>query len=130
MSSWEELINFVRNRYEIIDSKPDELRILLGFADDDRTQVVIVRREVMDDAEWVQLASPFALASEVDLAEALRFVAQGTVVGGVVINGQYAFIRHSLPLATLDLAEFTVPLGKIADIADGLEKHFSGTDKF
>jgi hypothetical protein len=130
-------VTFIRSQYEIIEEEPDEIRILLRYNTDDedvlsgRTQTVVVAREIFDQREeWVQIASPFALAHEVDLRAVLAEVGNSTVVGGVAIVGEYVVLRHSLPLINLDLNEFVDPLVLVTGSAEMLERQFVGGDDF
>lgn len=136
MATWAQLVAFMVNEYEILGEEPDEVRILIRYhaSDDDvaeRSQVVSVTREVMDGrAEWVQIASPFAKAGQVDLRAVLAEVGHTTVVGGVALVGEYVVLRHSLPLVNLDINEFVDPLALVAGSAEILEQHFIGRDEF
>lgn len=128
---------FIRHEYEILEDEPDEIRILIRYPDDDedeksgRTQMVLVAREVLDQREdWVQIASPFARAHEVDLRAVLEEVGRTTVVGGVAMIGDYVVLRHSLPLINLDINEFVDPLEMVTGAAEMLERQFIGRDKY
>jgi hypothetical protein len=137
VATWAQLVAFIRQEYEILGDEPGEIRILLRYhADDDdnqpaRTQMVVVAREILDRREdWVQIASPFARANEVDLRAVLSEVGRTTVVGGVAIVGEYVVLRHSLPLTNLDLNEFVDPLVLVTGAAELLEQKFIGRDAF
>ncbi len=137
MAKWAELVAFIRLEYEVIGEEIDEIRILIRYASDDeddqpgRTQTVVVAREVLDRREdWVQIASPFARVHEVDLRAVLEAVGNNTVVGGVVIIGEYVVLRHSLPLINLDINEFVDPLVLVTGSAEVLERRFSRGDDF
>jgi hypothetical protein len=137
VATWAQLVAFIRGEYEIIGEEPDEIRILVRYQTDDedelsgRTQVVVVAREVLDRREdWVQIASPFARVHEVDLRMVLAEVGNSTVVGGVVIVGEYVVLRHSLPLVNLDINEFVDPLVLVTGSAEMLERQFIGRDDF
>jgi hypothetical protein len=138
MATWAGLVAFIRREYEVIGDEPDELTILFRYEDDDdeeddfrtrRSQMVAVVREPLDKREdWVQIASPFARAHEVDLRAVLEEVGSTTVVGGVAIIGEFVMLRHSLPLINLDLNEFIDPLSLVTKAADRLERRFVGGD--
>jgi hypothetical protein len=138
VTTWAQLVTFIRSEYEIIEEEPDEIRILIRYVTDEeddprsgRTQTVVVAREVFDQREeWVQIASPFALAQDVDLRAVLAEVGHATVVGGVAIIGEYVVLRHSLPLVNLDLNEFVDPLILVTGSAEMLERQFIGRDDF
>ena len=137
MATWAELVGFIKTEYEVVGDDPDEIRILLRYLTDDedeksgRTQVVVVAREVLDRREdWVLIASPFARVQDVDLRTVLAEVGNSTVVGGVVIVGEYLVLRHSLPLVNLDINEFVDPLELLTGSAEMLERQFVGRDEF
>ncbi|WHT16401.1 hypothetical protein N8J89_25075 [Crossiella sp. CA-258035] len=128
MASWDELVSYVRSAYKVVEERPDELRLLVRF-EDDRSQTVLIGREVLDQRhEWVQIASPCGRVGHVDLRALLVEVGHNTVAGGVVIMGEHVVLRHTLPLENLDLNEFTEPLSLLAATADELEEQFSGED--
>ena len=130
--TWEDLAAYVRTEYEVISETAGEIRILYTFDEDsDRTQVMIVAREVLDrKEEWVQIVTPMGLARNVDLHDLLVAIGNGTVSGGAAIMGEHIVLRHSLPLANLDIHEFTDPLTLIAGAADELESEFFGGDDY
>jgi hypothetical protein len=136
MATWGDLAEYIRSTYEVISDEPEELRILVGFGDeeedeDPRTQVIIIAREVLDRMhEWVQIASPCGLASQVNLTALLEEVGKSTVAAGVAIMGDHVVVRHALPLANLDIEEFTEPLALLAGTADTLEEQFWGGDGY
>jgi hypothetical protein len=137
VATWAQLVAFIRDQYEILDDEPDEIRILVRYNTDDddedsgRSQMVVVAREVLDRREdWVQIASPFARVHDVDLRAVLEEVGNATVVGGVVLIGEYVVLRHSLPLINLDINEFVDPLVLVTGAAEMLERQFIGRDEF
>ncbi|QIZ36147.1 YbjN domain-containing protein [Saccharopolyspora sp. ASAGF58] len=144
MATWEDLIAFVRNEYrlvigevedgepeyQIIEDSGDEVRILVEY-DDDRSQIVIVCRELLDGREdWVQVVSVIGRAEGVDLRKLLEELGQTSVVCGAVIIGEHVVLRHSLPLLNLDINEFTDPLNFVAETADHLEEVFFRNDDY
>lgn len=130
MATWEDLVAFVRSEYRVTRMEPEEVRLLLEF-DDERRQMVILSREVMDKREeWVQIASPCGKADEVDLRQLLAELGETSVVGGAVIMGEYVVLRHALPLENLDINEFVDPLGLVAGTADMIEERYVGGDGY
>lgn len=135
MATWRDLVTFIRREYKVIRDEPDELRIRLHYGEpedrEQRTQMVVVAREVLDGREdWIQIACPFAQADQVDLARVLAEIGNTTVVGGAVLMGPYLVLRHSLPLLNLDINEFVDPLEMVTGAADDLEEMFTGRDDF
>jgi hypothetical protein len=114
----------------VVDERPNEIRILVEFADH-RSQTVFVFREVLDRREeWVQIASPCGLAGDADLHAVLVEIGATAVVGGAAIIGEHVVVRHSLPLANLDLNEFVDPLHLVAATADEVEERLFGGDGY
>ncbi|NKQ58966.1 hypothetical protein HFP15_39600 [Amycolatopsis sp. K13G38] len=135
MATWRELQTFIRQSYRVIRDEPEEIRIRLRFRRDadeeERTQMVVIAREVLDKREeWVQIATPFARADEVDLRAVLAEIGHTTVVGGAVIMGDWIVLRHSLPLVNLDINEFTDPLELVTGAAETLEEQITGRDDY
>ncbi|AIJ25324.1 MULTISPECIES: hypothetical protein [Amycolatopsis] len=135
MTSWRDLATFIRQQYKVVRDEPDELRIRIRFQSDpeeeERTQIVVIAREVLDRRdEWIQIATPFARVDEVDVVGVLAEVGHTTVVGGVVVMGEYLVLRHSLPLANLDINEFVDPLALVTSSAELLEEQLTGRDDY
>lgn len=128
-------MTFIRREYEVIRDEPDEIRIRLRYGEQEdveqRTQMVVVAREILDGREdWIQIASPFARLDQVDLVRVLEEIGSTTVVGGAVLMGPYLVLRHSLPLLNLDINEFVDPLEMVTGAAEDLEETFIGRDDF
>jgi hypothetical protein len=136
LADWGDLVSYIRYSYDVIQYKPDEVRIRVSFAEDDedilgRRQIMVVAHEILDRREdWVQIATPFARVEQVNLHEVLTEAGNTTVVGGVVLMGDYVVLRHSLPLINLDINEFTDPLQLVASAAEVLERRFTGRDDY
>ncbi|QUQ65891.1 hypothetical protein [Kutzneria sp. CA-103260] len=135
MAAWADLVRFVDREYDVTRRGADEVRVRIHYSgedvdDDERTQIAVVAREQVDGQEWVQIATPFARVGEVDVRQVLASVGATTVVGGVVIMGDYLVLRHSLPLRNLDLNEFVEPLELVAGSAELLEEQFTGGDYY
>src|SRR5438046_469421 len=124
MATWGDLVAYVKAEYRVIEERSGEIRILVEF-DDDRSQIVNLWREVLDQREeWVQLASACGVAAKVDLRQLLVEVGATSVVGGAAIVGEHVVVRHALPLENLDINELVDPLALIAGTADELEEKF------
>lgn len=130
MATWGDLVAFVRTEYRVTRVEQDEIRIEVEF-EDERRQVVVIYREVLDQREeWVQIASPCGRSAEVNLMALLTELGHTAVCGGAVIMGDHVAIRHSLPLENLDINEFVDPLALVAGVADELEEKFTGGDGY
>lgn len=131
VASWGDLTAFVRSEYQVIEDTGDELRILIEYEDDDRSQVIIITHEILDKREdWVQVASVCGPVSKVNLRQLLTEIGETSVVCGAVIMDEHVVLRHALPLENLQINEFTDPLSFVADTADQLEEIFFGGDGY
>lgn len=129
MATWRDIAAFVRKEYKVLEESAEEIRILLEYEDNDRSQVIIICREVLDKREdWVQIASVCGLVEDVDLHALLKEIGETSVVCGAVVMGEHVVLRHSIPLMNLDINEFLDPLHFVADTADHLEEVFFGGD--
>ncbi len=130
MTTWQELVDFVESEYEVVERRDDELRVLIEY-EEQRSQVVIVGRDLLDEREdWVQVASVCGLVRDVDLPRLLEEIARVCVLGGAVIMGEHVVLRHSVPLKNLDINEFTDPLIFVAETADYVEETLFGGDGY
>jgi hypothetical protein len=131
MATWDDLVQFVRTEYRVVSMTPDEIRVELEWEDEDRSQVMIIAREVLDRKfEWVQILTPIGLAKDVDLFRLLEAIGHTTIACGAAVMGDHVVLRHSLPLENLDINEFVDPLTLIAGAADNLESEFFGGDAY
>ena len=125
MASWTDLVNVIRNGYEVTVDEPDHLGLCVAL-DRSRSQTVHVwRHTVVGGAEdWVQIESPFGRIGEGDAISALRQVGD-MVCGGVATLGDLLVLRHSVPLANVDTSEFDVPLRLVLSSADRLLQQYA-----
>jgi len=130
-TTWTDLVNFVRVRYEIFQQTDRTLRFLLP-TEGDRTQRVAVHHvpdESGDGAGWVAIESGIARVADVDLATLLERAGR-SVVGGVVAVDGVLLLRHSASLGDLSLGGFDTPFRLVTTGADALESELTGTDRF
>ena len=72
VAGWDDLVSYVRVRYEVMRQAEGELWFNLPTTGD-RTQLVVVRRVVGTDGEpWAQIASPICKVATRELDELLR----------------------------------------------------------
>lgn len=129
MASWDDLVLWVRVRYEIMGQTDDSLRFLLPTGGD-RTQLVFVRHKgFVEGQDWIQIESPIARLDDID-ARALLELAEDAVVGGAAAYGGLAVFRHSAPLEDLSFSEFDEPFRLVTHAADEIEHKLTGTDRF
>ncbi len=109
MATWNDVANYLRGKYKIAEDGGTILRLNFELSGG-RSQQVLVGRSTMDaiNDEFAQIASTFARVDSVDLSAVLREAGE-YVVGGVVAYGDMLAVRHTVPLANLDLNEFEGP---------------------
>lgn len=131
MAGWDDLVAFVRVRYEVVRQADRELWFNLPTTGD-RTQLVVVREVVGPDGEpWAQIASPVCRVADAKFDELLALAGEA-VVGGVVATDGVVLFRHSIPLDDdhLDatIAGFDRPFRLVVETADRLEEQVTGQD--
>ena len=129
MASWDDLVRWVRVRYEVMAQDVDSLTFRLPTTGE-RTQLVYVHHKGMHGGhDWLQIESPIARLDDID-ARALLVAAERAVVGGAVAVDGTAVFRHAAPLEDLSFSEFEAPFRLVTGIADELEHELTGTDRF
>ncbi len=127
MAGWDDLVTYVRVRYEIMRQHEGELWFNLPTTDD-RTQIVKVLAVTgEDDHPWAQITSPIGYLSELDLAVLLKRAGEA-VVGGAIADGDLVLFRHSIPLEDTELDGFEKPFRLVVEFADRLELELTGKD--
>jgi hypothetical protein len=129
MASWDDLVSFVRMRYEIMRQVDcGELWFNLPISDQ-RTQIVAVRPVTGEDGHpWVEITSPVGKAAEIDLARLLA-LAGAAEAGGVISLDGVVLFRHSIPLDDTALDGFDRSVRLVVSAADRLEQELTGTDE-
>jgi hypothetical protein len=128
VAEWDDLVAFVRVRYEIMRQTDGELWFRLPTKGD-RTQLVAVRLVTgEDDHPWAQITSPVARVADLDLARVLELAAESVAGGAVAVDGLVLF-RHSIPLGDTALDGFDRSFRLVVDVADRLEHELTGGDE-
>jgi hypothetical protein len=128
VASWDDLVSFVRVRYEIMRSSEAELWFNLPTTQE-RTQLVVVRHKADADGQaWAQIESPIGRISDLDLPLLLAKASE-SVVGGVAAEDGVALFRHSIPLHEGELTGFDLPFRLVVKVADELEELLTGKDE-
>ena len=131
MATWKGLRSYINSNYTVAEDQPELL--ILGFdMGDGRSQKVVVRKLMLGDDEWAEIASPVCPVGSVDPLEALRSNGQ-VVLGGLALadwDEDLIVFRHSIPIKTLDVDEFEVPFRSVIALADRLEQQFTGGDTY
>ena len=130
MTTWNDVIRYVRARYEVLEEIDDWLRFRLD-TDEDRTQQVAVHHVAdADGSAWVEISSPVGRAGEIDLRRLLELAGRSIVGGAAVVDG-VALLKHTVPLEDLSVREeFERPLTLLVARADAVEHELTRTDQF
>ncbi|MFD7660759.1 hypothetical protein ACFV4N_42885 [Actinosynnema sp. NPDC059797] len=130
MTSWTDVINYVRTRYEVLEETDDWLRFRLD-TNGDRTQQVSVHH-VPDEGgkAWLEISSAVGRADEVDPRRLLELAGASLVGGAAVVDGG-ALLKHPVPLEDLSVREeFERPLTMLVANADAFEHALTEADHF
>jgi len=130
VTTWTDVINYVRTRYEVLEETDSWLRFRLQV-DGDRTQQVSVHHIPDDDGfAWVEISSPVGWADRIDHAKFLT-LAGGARVGGAGVVDGVALLKHTAPLEDLSVREeFERPLSLLVSLADSFERELTQADDF
>lgn len=128
MASWDDLVSYVRMRYEVMRQAEGELWFNLPTTGE-RTQLVVMRQASGDDGHlWAQIASPVCKVADVDLGRLLDRAGE-SVAGGAVARDGVVVFRQSIPLDDATVAAFERSFHLVVSVADRLEEELTGADE-
>ncbi len=128
MADWDDLLSFVRVRYEIMRQRDGELFFRLPTTGE-RAQTVAVRLVTGEDGHpWAQITSAVGHTGELDLGRALEMAA-APVTGGIVAVDDLVLFRHAIPLLDTALDGFDRSFRLVVDVADRMEHELTGADE-
>jgi hypothetical protein len=130
VTSWVDVINFVRVRYEVLEETDDWLRFRLGTEGERTQQVSVHHLPDLDGQAWVEISSPVGRVDEVDLLRFLELAGAPELGGAAVVDG-LALLKHVAPLEDLSIREeFERPLTLLVARADAMEHELTSRDHF
>ena len=131
MTTWTDVINYVRTRYEVLEETDDGwLRFRLETEGGRSQQVALHHLEEPDAAKLIEISSPVGWADKIDVHRLLELAA-GAVVGGAAVVDGVALLKHTAPLADLSIREeFERPLLRLVGYADEFERELTKGDEF
>ena len=132
MTTWTDVINYVRTRYEVFEETDDWLRFRLGTEGDRAQQVAVhhVPPDAADRAAWIEISSPVGRADTIDLRRLLELTGTSIVGGAAIVDG-VALLKHTLPLEDLSVREeFERPMALLVARADALEHELTRADRY
>jgi hypothetical protein len=130
VTTWTDVINYVRTRYEVLEETDGWLRFRLDTSEGRTQQVAVHHVPAADGAAWVEISSPVGWADAIDLRRLLELAGTSIVGGAAVVDG-VALLKHTVPLEDLSVREeFERPLALIVARADAFEHELTRTDQF
>jgi hypothetical protein len=130
VTSWTDVINFVRTRYEVLEESDGWLRFRLSGPRDRTQQVTAHHLPEQDGGAWVEISSPVGRADKIDLRKLLELAGTSAVGGAAVVDG-VALLKHTVPLEDLSIQhEFERPLKAVVARADAFEHELTAADEF
>lgn len=130
VTTWTDVINYVRTRYEVLEDTDGWLRFRLQGPDGRTQQVTVHHVEELHGGSWVEISSPVGWADKLDLRRLLELAGSSAVGGAAVVDG-VALLKHTVPLEDLSIEhEFERPLKAVVARADALEHELTQSDEF
>jgi hypothetical protein len=130
VTTWPEVINYVRTRYEVLEENDDWLRFQLDVEDNRTQQVAVHHMPAVEGGAWLEISSPVGRADSIDLGRLLELAGTSIVGGAAVVDG-VALLKHTVPLEDLSVREeFERPLGLLVARADTFERELTEADHF
>lgn len=130
VTTWTDVINYVRVRYEVLEDTDGWVRFRLD-TEDGRNQQVTVHHVTGDDhVDWVEISSPVGWADKIDLPKLLDLAGK-SIIGGAAVVDNVALLKHTVPLEDLSVQEeFAAPLQALVHRADAMERELTSADQF
>lgn len=130
MTTWTDVINYVRTRYEVLEETESWLRFRFETEGERNQQVAVHHLTDPDGPELIEISTSVGRAGEIDLRRLLELAGTAPIGGAAVVDG-VALLKHAVPLADLSIhEEFEHPLTVVVNHADRFEQELAGTDEF
>lgn len=130
MTTWTDVINYVRTRYEVLEETDDWLRFRFDTGRNRTQQVSVHHVYEAGGAAWVEISSAVGSADAIDLRRLLELAGTSIVGGAAVVDG-VALLKHAAPLEDLSVQEeFERPLTLVVARADAIEHELTSIDQF
>lgn len=130
MTTWTDVINYVRTRYEVLEETDSWLRFQLDVRDGRTQQVAVHHVPDGDGRAWLEISSAVGRADAVDHGRLLELAGTSLVGGAAVVDG-VALLKHTVPLEDLSVQEeFERPLTMLVTSADTFEHELTEADDF
>ncbi|WP_184694869.1 hypothetical protein [Saccharothrix tamanrassetensis] len=130
MTSWTDVINYVRRRYEVLEETDSWLRFRLDTEGSRTQQVAVHHVPDVDGRAWLEISSAVGRVDAIDPGRLLELAGSSLVGGAAVVDG-VALLKHAVPLEDLSVQEeFERPLTMLVASADSFEHELTATDHF
>lgn len=130
VTTWTDVINYVRTRYEVLEENESWLRFRLDTEGTRTQQVAVHHVPDADGRAWLEISSAVGRADAVDQRRLLE-LAGTALIGGAAVSGGVALLKHTVPLEDLSvLEEFERPLKLLVASADAFEHELTNADDF
>jgi hypothetical protein len=112
MSTWEEIREHLRARFELVEEHPEWVGMVWTFTYEGRALTQRLKVECMA-REWVLVLAAVCKADGINAASALRFNAR-LAIGALAIGGDTCYLRALLPLDTMDFRDLDRTIAFVA----------------
>jgi hypothetical protein len=127
VTTWIDVINYVRTRYEVLEETGDWLRLRLDTAEGRNHQAAV--HHLADEGK-IEISSPVGWADKID-QDRLSELAKSAPIGETGVVDNVALLKHTLPLPTDSIQkEFEQPLTQLVRTADEFELELTKADHF
>ena len=128
MTQWSDVQDFLRERYRLAEDQPDMVSLVWSY-DEGRSQKVILRRFVANQADILEIKSAFARRGDVEPEELLRVNAR-LPLATTALSGDVYLVVYNVLCTTVTMESLDTLLGRVAAVADSLEEKYSPADRF
>ena len=127
MATWDEIREYMRARYRLLEDDEEHVSLLFGFDDNRRHSITITQFDAMD-RQWVLFEARVCRRELMKPEKALELNGK-SVVGYLALDrDDFYVMRHTALLSTLDPDELVVPMHVLVKVADKLEEELTGSD--
>jgi hypothetical protein len=127
MAEWDDIRDFMRRHYPLVDDTDDQLALVIKFDDSRRQHISMTPCEALDHS-WVVFETRICRQELLDPKEACELNGK-LPVGHIAIDEMGFYVaRHTTLMDTVDTEDLLVPLHALVSVADDLEERLTGGD--
>jgi hypothetical protein len=129
MPTWPEVQNYVRTKYKLFKDEPERFAVMFKESET-RSQIIWVRPFKAYNQDFIEFKSYFCKETEMAPLVGMRKNAEVTI-GFIALVGEHYALIWNVPMKSMDVEEFDLPLNVVASRADELERLYSaGKDDY